>query len=134
MSRGRSHFADDNSRYRTAARLMGARLVSAALNPHWSKLTHLQRNVLVIMAQTALDYSNNGHQPCVYWGGHDYLALCIFGSPKPPTHQLQTLSRAVSVLIEVRAIERLEAAGGRHRRARYRLTLDGFDLPPLPDD
>lgn len=112
---------------------MGARLVSAAISPHWSQLTHFQHRVLVVMAQTALDNRGKGHPKAVYWAGRDYIALCIFGTEHPAEHQLHAIKRAWAALVKAGAIEPMEHATG-HRRARYRLILDQFNQPPLPDD
>lgn len=112
---------------------MGARLVSSALHPYWAQLSHLQHRVLVVMAQTALDLPGRGHQRAVYWAGRDYIALCIYGTDKPTRAQLDTIQRAQSSLIDLGAIERIDAANGR-RRARFKITLDAFNQPPLPEE
>jgi hypothetical protein len=112
---------------------VGARLVSAAINPHWSQLTDLQFRVLTIMAITSLDVGNGRHSRAVYWAGHDYLALCVFGTDAPEERHLHAVKRAISGLVKLGAIEPMERATGR-RRARYRLILDEFNQPPLPKD
>jgi hypothetical protein len=112
---------------------VGARLVAAAINPHWSQLTHFQHLVLVVMAQTALDTGGNSRPRAVYWAGRDYIALCIFGTDQPAEHQLHAIKRAWAALVKAGAIEPLEHARGQ-RRARYRLILDQFNQPAIPDE
>lgn len=107
---------------------MGARLVAATLNPHWSHLGDRAFRVLTIMALTALDTPRNGQEAGLYWAGHEYLCAVMYGTDDPAENQRQAVKRAVRELVKAGAIEVAQASTGR-RRARYRVTADQLRNP-----
>lgn len=115
---------------------MGARLVGAALNPHWSTLTDREARVLLLMAHTAHDVGTEHRARAEYWAGHDPIILSLFGDLEPGTTAWATaakkVQRAIARLVELGAIERVEQ-GRRGHRARYRITLNTAQ-PSLLDE
>lgn len=108
------------------------------MNPHWAKLGQAERLILVTMAHTALDKPSQGRPAGIYWAGHEYLMIVLIGH-QPPRGSSEYLAaqkriqRSIRKLIDAGAIEKIKAAQGRHR-TRYRVHIDNFNQPPLPED
>jgi len=108
---------------------MGARLVGAALNPHWSLLlTADEHRVFLAMCHTAADIPSlrNGQTAGLYWAGHEALMIVALGDlPERDTAAYRSASRRIkrymARLIAVNAIEKIAGGQGRGRRAYYRV-------------
>lgn len=108
---------------------MGARLVGAALNPHWTQLlTAEEHRVFLAMCHTASDIPTlrNGQTAGLYWAGHDALMIVALGDlPGRDTVAYRTAARRIrryiARLVAVGAVELIAGGQGRGRRAYYRV-------------
>lgn len=110
--------------------MMGARLVSLALNPDWAALSPTARLALITMCQTAKDREAEGIPARTYWAGHSYLAIVITGEETAAAKQ--RVKRAIAELIAVGAIERIGAAH-RSRQMTYLVCPDAWPNQPKID-
>jgi len=108
---------------------VGARLVGAALNPHWAQLLNdSERLILLAMCHTAADIPSlrNGQTAGLYWAGHEALMIVATGRlPERDTPAYRTakqlIKRRIRRLITVGAIERIGGGRGRGQRTYYRV-------------
>lgn len=107
--------------------MMGARLVSLALQPEWATLSPTARLVLVGMCHTARDKEAEGVPARTYWGGHGHLSIVITGDDTPAGRQ--RVKRAIGELIEAGAIERIGSAH-RARQMTYLVQPDAWPNQP----
>ena len=123
---------------------VGARLVGAALNPHWAScLTAAERVLLLAMCHTASDVptARNRQTVGVFWAGHEVLMIIALGRlPErgtPAYHSAKRLvARRVARLCEVGALEKIGGGQGRGRRSYYRVRpgLSLVSSDPIPVD
>jgi hypothetical protein len=111
--------------------MMGARLVSSALNPDWATLSPTARLVFITMCHTSKDKEAEGVPARTYWAGHGYLAIVIAGEETPSS--LQRVKRAIAELIAAGAVERIGSAH-RSRQMTYLVCPDAWPNQPKIED
>ena len=114
--------------------LMGAGLVALVLT-HWTHVSDPAFRVLVRMSLTALDKPQNGHEPKIYRGGRELLAMSLRSDKGSEQTRFRAVRKALAELSEAGAIQHLQL-GWAGQRSVYRLTLDrvekeGSTAPPV---
>jgi len=102
---------------------MGSQLVAKVFATWAPHVGDKAFRVLMRMAHTALDETNERAQACLYFGGPDLLAATMPGTGTDASKQ-RIARRALEELVALGAVELVNRAGN-GRRQVYRLTLWG---------
>jgi hypothetical protein len=106
---------------------MGSQLVAKVFATWAPHVGDKAFRVLMRMAHTALDETNERAQACLYFGGPDLLAATMPGTGTEASKQ-RIARRALEELVALGAVELVNRAGN-GRRQVYRLTL--WDPPKV---